>query len=409
MQLLRLAWRNTWRNSRRSIVTIAAMAFALFVMILYSGLVTGMMQGMKDDVLDLEVGDMQAYAPGYQDNPSLYTTMKQPTPLVEALEAEGYRVSPRLLGGGLAASGEASSGVSIRGLDVARDAGVGTIQEHVSRGQWLDPADPKGVVVGWRLAKTLGVDVGGELILISQAADGSMANGLYSVRGVLSTVGDGTDRGGLFVTEAAFRELLVLPEGAHQLILRSPPGAELDAALSEAQAVAQRTGVEADIKSWRQMMPMIAQWLDASAGLMVFIYFIVYLAIAILILNAMLMAVFERVKEFGVMKALGMSPMQVLALIIAESGVQVALGLIIGGVLAAPAALYLSAEGIQVGALAGMDLMGMSMPPVWRGVYTVDTVTGPVVALVIIVSLAIVYPALKGAFVRPVEAMRHQG
>ncbi|MCB9797104.1 MAG: ABC transporter permease [Alphaproteobacteria bacterium] len=409
MTLLRLAWRNTWRNSRRSIVTIAAMAFALFVTILYSGLVEGMMTGMQADVLDLEMGDIQVFAPGYQDDPSLYNTLADPDALVEAFEGAGYRVSPRLLGGGLAAAGEASAGVTLRGLDVARDAGIGVIQERVARGQWLDPADPQGVVIGWRLAKTLAVDVGGEIVVLSQGADGSIANGLYTVRGVLMTIGDGIDRAGVFLTQDAFRDLLALPDGAHQLIVRTPEAVELAAAVTQLEGIAQGQGVEADVLSWRALMPLIAQWMDSTRGLIFFIYFIVYLAIGILILNAMLMAVFERVKEFGVMKALGMSPMSVLQVILAESAIQTALSVAIGGLMAVPVAFYLSTQGIHVGALAGMDLMGMSMQPVWYGIYAPGTVAGPVVVLLVIVSLSVIYPAVKGAFVRPVEAMRHQG
>src|SRR5215471_6734898 len=157
MSVFKMAWRNVWRNRRRSIVTMAAMTLALCVEILYSGLVTGYLQGMEDDVLNLEVGDIQVFAGDYLDKPSIYTAIKDPDVLLARLNERGYPASARLLGGGLAAAGEFSAGVALRGVDVAQDAKVTLINKKVADGTWLDPADLHGVVVGRRLAKTLEV------------------------------------------------------------------------------------------------------------------------------------------------------------------------------------------------------------------------------------------------------------
>src|SRR6266545_7028527 len=172
MSVFKMAWRNVWRNRRRSIVTIAAMTLALCVEILYSGLVTGYLQGMEDDVLDLEVGDMQVFAGDYLDKPSIYTAIKNPDALLAQLDGMGYPASARLLGGGLAAVDGFSAGVALRGVDVAQDAKVTQIGTKIADGTWLVPADLHGVVVGRRLAKTLEVKPGDELVILSQAADG---------------------------------------------------------------------------------------------------------------------------------------------------------------------------------------------------------------------------------------------
>ncbi|NJK33079.1 MAG: hypothetical protein HC927_12095, partial [Deltaproteobacteria bacterium] len=116
MDDLKLAWRNVWRNTRRSVVTIAATSLALFVMIVYRGLISGYMTGLERNILDLEVGDVQAYASGYREKPSIYTTIAEPEAFVGALERAGYRVSPRLLGTGLGAGTDTSSGVQLIGI-----------------------------------------------------------------------------------------------------------------------------------------------------------------------------------------------------------------------------------------------------------------------------------------------------
>lgn len=380
------------------------MTLALWVELLYAGLVQGFMRGMERDLLDLEVGDLQIHAPDYRNDPSLFTKIDDSKRLLRTLDEAGFPAAPRLLAGGLAASGESSAGVALRGIDLDRDARVSLIGERVAEGSWLNATDPHGVVVGRRLAKILAVHPGDELVVLTQAADGSMANDLFTVRGVLLGVAEGTDRAAVFMTEAAFRELLVFPEGAHEIIVRRPPQMPLE----EAAIRVRRLAPELEVLTWRELMPLIANMLDSSRGLMLVVFFIVYVAVGILILNAMLMAVFERIRELGVLKALGVEPHRVLGMIYLESAVQAALAILVGGALAIPGMWYLATFGIHVGKLSGTNTLGIAMRPIWYGAYDSATVTGPLIMLLFIVAAAALYPALKAAWIRPVEAMRHQ-
>ena len=399
-----MAWRNVWRNKRRSLVTIAAIALALAVELLYAGMVEGYLRGMVSDVLDYEVGDVQIVAEGYRDRPSIYTAIEQPGRVLEELDEAGYPASARLMAGAMAASGKFSSGVSLRGIDVEREAGVSKLAGRVARGEWVDPADPTGVVLGRRLARTLEVEVGDELVVLTQAADGSMANDLYTVRGVLTSVADGTDRAAVFMPAASFRELLVFPDGAHQIVVRRPQQVDLAAAAATIRAVA----ADHEVQTWKEIMPVVASMLESTEGLLMIIFFIVYVAVGILILNAMLMAVFERVREFGVLKALGAGPWRVMAIILVEAGIQTLLAVVVGLTIAIPAMWYLQNVGIDVGVLGGVSAMGLAMPQIWYGVYELDTIQGPFMSLFVIVTLAVLYPASRAAWLRPVEAMRHR-
>jgi ABC-type lipoprotein release transport system permease subunit len=404
MSVFKMAWRNVWRNQRRSLVTMAAMTLALCVEILYSGGVTGFLQGMEDDVLDLEVGDMQVFAGDYLDKPAIYTAIEDPDTLLAQLDKIGYPASARLLGGGLAAAGEFSAGVALRGVDVMQDAKITLIGEKVADGTWLDPADAHGVVIGRRLAKTLEVKPGDELVILSQAADGSLANDLYTIRGVLMGVADVTDRTAIFMNAEAFRELMVFPKGAHQIIVRRPDNVELEAAAATVKGCVGTLTV----KTWKELMPVVASMLESTQGLILIVFFIIYVAVGILILNAMLMAVFERIREFGVLKALGMGPVSVVNLILVESAIQTGIAVVAGVTLAIPGMWYFGNVGINVGKLGGMSALGLAMHPVWYGIYNSGTLSGPLVMLVLIVFLAVLYPACKAAWIRPVEAMRHQ-
>ena len=126
-----------------------------------------------------------------------------------------------------------------------------------------------------------------------------------------------------------------------------------------------------------------------------------------LILNAMLMAVFERIRELGVLKALGVGPFEVLRLILIESGIQTALAVAVGTISSIPVMLYLQNTGLDLQSLAGVSVAGIAMDPLWRAVIKVDGFATPVVILVIVVVLAVLYPAVKAAAIRPVEAMHH--
>ncbi len=399
-----MAWRNVWRNRRRTLVTVAAMTLALFVEIHHTSLIDGYMASMERNILDLELGDIQIMAQGYRDDPSIYERIEDPGALVAKLEKEGYAASSRLLGAGLAAGGDTSAGVSLRGVDPVKEATVSKVGRHVAVGKWLDPADPKGVVIGKKLARTLSARPGDEIVVLTQGADGSMANDLYRVRGILESIGDGVDRAGVYMLEPAFRELFVMPEGAHQIIVRKPAGADLVAAT----ALARELAPGLDVESWREIMPTIASMLDSVKSIMGTIYVIIFAAVGIVILNAMLMAVFERVRELGVLKAIGVGPGGVLRLIVAESAIQTGLAVAAGCLMSIPSLWYLTTYGIDMGSLGGISIAGIAWDPVWRPVVSASTFVGPAIMLAVIVQLAVLYPALKAAAIRPVEAIHHQ-
>ena len=187
-------------------------------------------------------------------------------------------------------------------------------------------------------------------------------------------------------------------------MVRKADDVELDAALATAQGLA--PGL--DTQSWRSLMPTIATYLDSARQMMGIVSAVFYIVIAILVLNAMLMAVFERIREFGVLKALGVEPRQVLWLIFLESALQTGLALGIGLVISAPTLWYLVEVGIDTGALGGVTVMGASFATVWQAAVTPATFATPAMTLILLVLVAVVYPALKAARISPVEAMRYQ-
>ncbi|MYB07444.1 MAG: ABC transporter permease [Gemmatimonadetes bacterium] len=400
-----MAWRNLWRYGRRTLTTIAAMTLALLTLVVWTSFTQGFLRDLQTTIVEVEIGDMQVHPPDYRTQPSIFDRIGAPSELVDTLGAMGFDASARLLGGGLAAAGDASAGVSLRGVETDQDARVSVVYDRVAQGSWLDPSDPAGVVIGGRLARTLDVGVGDELVLLSQATDGSIANGLYRVRGILAPFSEATDRGGVFLVRQAFLDFFVLPGGAHQVVVRNTEGQALEVSAAQIQAVA--PGL--DVLTWRELFPTLATMLDSVESTMYILFMIVYLAIAILLINATLMAVFERIKELGLLKAVGLSPTRVVGLILWEGFFQAMLAAAAGLILSVPVLFYVTRVGINLAALGGqVSISGIGLDPVMRGIVNPTIVVGPLSTMFVIVLLSMLYPALKAARIKPVEAMRHQ-
>lgn len=407
MNLFSCAFRNIWRTRHRSGVIIGAMAFAGFIMIFYATLMEGLLYTTEKNAIAMETGQFQIHAEGYLDDPDLYKRIAAEDEILATIESNGFRGSPRLYGFGLAAAGSSSAGVRIRGVNVALESKVTDLHRHMLSGAWLSDIDPAGVVIGRRLARILGIKVGNEVIIVSQGADGSMANELYLVRGILKSVGEGIDRGGFFMVEQAFRDLMVLPEGSHEIAVRhSDENINLDDRTRELVGLLP----DLEVMNWRQLQPVVARILDMSKFSLLLMLFITYTAVGILTLNSMLMGVFERIHEFGIIKALGVPPWQIFSLITIETIIQVLVASITALATAVPLSIYCETHPVDLTSLASTSasIAGIALDPLWYCRVTIDSVVSPVLVLFIVSLIAIIYPATKASLIKPLQAIHHR-
>ena len=405
MKILSIASRSVFRNWRRTLVTTLAMGFAGFIMTLFAALMAGMLQTSERNAVAMNLGDIQIHAEGYRDDPDLYNRIDNAAGLVNKLQQAGFHATHRIYGYGLAAAGSTSAGVQMRGINLKNEATVTQVHKHVMQGRWLADNDPMGVVIGRKLARTLGVRPADEVVIIGQATDGSMANDLYMVRGILKSIGEEVDRSGFFMVERSFRDLMVLPEGAHEIaVMRSDRSSDLESATAQVSTLAQ--GYET--LNWRQLQPVIARILDLADAQTIIMILITYVAVAMVILNAMLMSVFERIREFGIMKAIGVTPWQLTALVYVETMVQVVIASIISLVSGWSAAHYFQKNGIDLSSISGSTSFGgVAIDPIWNALVTTEALILPIVFLFIISAVAVIYPAIKAAVIRPVKAIHY--
>ncbi len=403
--ILRIAFRNLLRNKRRTLITTGAMSFALIIMIIYTGLSAGFMNKFEHNAVALDIGWIQIHKPGYREDPSIYKWVENTPEVVRTLEENGYEAVPRYYGYALAAANKSSAGVQLRGIQPEAEKEVTELYKYMLQGEWLSAGDEKGVVIGRKLAENLDVGIGHELVLLGQAADGSIANDLYFVRGIMKTVSETIDRSGFFMNESAYRKLMVYDGGAHQIVLKPPAELTLEGATEKASGFFP----ELDVKSWKEIAVGLSQMLDSAEVSLILLYIIAYAAIGMVTLNAMLMAVFERIREFGIMKAIGLSPVQIGMIILVEATFQLLCAGFAGVLAGLPTALYMQTHGIDF-AMAGdrIAVSGIAMDSYWTTYVTPETVIKPIIFMSIMVFIAVLYPGIKAALVSPIKAIYHR-
>lgn len=414
MNVLTFASRNVYRSWRRSLVTTLAMAFACAIMILFATLMQGMMYGSERNVVAMNTGDIQIHRQGFRDDPDIYLQIPATAKLLQNLRNTDFYATDRIYTYGLMASNNASSGVQLRGIDIAYEKTVTQIHQHLLEGQWLIADDKRGVVIGKKLARSLNIGIGGELVFIGQTADGFTANDVFRVRGILKSVSATIDSSGVFIAKQTLQELISLPDGAHEIaLMRKNQKVDLTFATATTKNIVnQVTGkfnLTIEVLNWHQLMPVISRFLEiAEVQIMIMLSF-TYIAVASVIFNAMLMSVFERIHEFGIMKAIGVSPWFILSLVYAETLVQTVLASILGLSSGAGLAFYLQAHGIDMSAISsGFSFAGVALDPMWYAHVTASSLWIPVVFLFVVAAVAVIYPAVKVALLRPLDAIRHQ-
>jgi len=417
-----LAWRNLWRNPVRSALTAAAMVFGVTSTIMFIALIEGMKRDMAHQVTDLTLGHLQVHREAFRRNQDLYAVI--PDAAAERLRAgTPYRYAPRVYAGALASAGQASTGVRLMGVDPALERRVTSFHRHVRRGRFgLDEPPPAEgpaaghypVLVGFQLAKNLRIDVGSELVLITQAADGSIGNGLFRVAGVLKAVDPIMDRMGVVLSMEGWQSLMFLSGGVHELAVKTGDVTLLEEPQRRiAEVLATFPGGEAEggplqVRRWDQINPGLSDALALTDISLTIVAVIVLGIAALVLLNTILMSVFERITEFGILMALGMGRGWLMAMVMVEAFFLSLLASAVGAGLGALWAWRLETVGWDISAYMpeGIDWAGVSLEPIYRAYLTGDQVVKGVVFMLVISMISALLPSWTTTRLKPTEAFK---
>ena len=412
--LARLAWRNLWFNPRRTLIAMAAIGFGYAMLLFVACLMAGLREQMIESGTGLILSDIEVHAPGYYPDRPIQLTLggrngTEVGPLIAAIAADPrvQAASPRAYGYGLVSATHQSAGAQLLGVVPTLEQKITVLQTHMVKGSYLTEGMPKEVVLGDKLAVTIGVEVGAQIVLLTTAADGSMGNDLYTVAGMFHTGLDAMDQGLVVMPLASLQDLLRLPPARIHEVgtkLRDKTEATTTAA---ALAVQLNKSIPVQVRPWQELAPELADYVQFNRRVTFFLFFIFFLSAAIGIVNTMLMAIIERTREFGMLMAVGMRPVQVVGLIVAEAASLAGASLVLGAALGAPFLWYLQAHGLKLsGSGDAVSLAGIVVGPLWYGRQDFAAYSQAALGLAVTALAAALYPALRAARFRPAEALR---
>jgi putative ABC transport system permease protein len=403
MLMLRVAFRNIFRQKRRSLLTFLTIFFGFVLSSLAIGVTFGTFNGVVDSFTRTNLGHIQIHEKNYLDRPALYRTVDD-IPRVSRLLASLPEVeawAPRCYAAGLASLGDKTSGVQVIGIDPERENGASRFNQKIKEGRVFRPDSSKEVILGAGLAKYLKAKPGDEVVIVSQAADGSIANDAYRVVGLLDSGNPESDRIAFYLPLKSAQELFVLDGRAHEIIVVARRLDQVDALAGRITKGLQNPGLS--VQTWKEFARSFYQYMMRDRRNHKTMTYIILMIVAIGVLNTILMAVLERRREYGILKAIGTKPRHIFTLILLEANFLALLAVATGSILSLALNGYLAVHGFQYA--QDFTFAGMQFSRVYSAL-NVEVFAIPAVTILVFTSLVAFFPALKASRLDPARTMR---
>jgi len=412
--LLMLAWRNLWRHRRRTLITLSSIAIGFALAVLMIGLNDGGHNSMIRNAINLGDGHLTIQPRGYLEAPANHKYLAEGRALAERIATFAIpgSVEPRISLQVLASTASNSVGAALEGIDSTADTRAAQLQPSLIDGAWFEQGEGRGIVIGDGMARKLKARIGSRVVLMAGKQGGDSQAELARVSGIYDSGIDELDDF-LILSDLALARRFLEGEGA---VPESEPLTRFAIFLDDPDTMGQwkaalKQAVEDDhvvVLDWQEVMPQLVQFiLIDDAGNYVFLI-IILVMVVFGIVNTVLMSVLERTREFGLLRALGLSRHHLLFLVFCESLLLSLLAVAIGWLFGGGTHLWFSTQGIDLSALmaGGTETMGTFMDPIIYTELSWERV-GQLTAIVFIATLGSgIYPALKAARVTPVEALR---
>jgi len=403
-----MAWRNIMRNARRSLITITAVALGLAALIFLWAFNDGVHNSMMRNLQQVIVGSVQIHADGYFHHPKLTKTVPNTAAVRVLLRDLGVtRFSYRLRTFALAAGEENSEGLVLLGINPAMEGRTTRIAQKVDQGRFIADNDEAACVLGETAARNLGLKLGDTMVVLSEDRYGSLAAEKLTLVGIISSGEMGIDRG-LAIVPLGFMQRMTGMEGKYSEIVLQVAVDRLETLTADLkQGLGQSRGKAAyEVLRWYDMYPMMKQWVELENAFYYIFLSIVLVIIAAGIMNTVLMSMMERIREFGVMMALGCGRLRLAGMVVIESLLLGLAGIGFGLLIGLALVYYFHTVGLD---LSGqMDSMArFYINPVVHteidGKHLWDTVFAVLAATV----FAAIWPSIRAARLEPVEALHH--
>ena len=405
MKLVKMSWRNLWRNSTRTNVTITAVALCIAILIIFQSLIIGLIGKAVYNTTNLVVGEVQIHAAGYLDDRSIYKSLKNVEEIRAVAKENNIGMVERSYGFGLISSGTKSAGTQFWGIDPESELKYFDFANHIDEGNFLTKTSLKKVVLGNKLARSLAAELGTELVIFVQGADGSLGNELFYVTGILGNVADNIDRGAAIILRDDFDILFSTNNLIHEIALNSKGKLEAE----EIQKLMSAKAAGVAVETWKELMPAIAIMTEKMSVFMLTMFSLIFtIAASLGVMNTLIMSTYDRMKEFGIIRAIGATPWLIIRQVSLEAIMLTFLASIIGTVIGLSIAIYLQVYGIDISGKGNLAIGGIVFDPIWRANVSLKSVFLPVVLMMLTSIVASIYPASIAARIKPVEAIHYK-
>ena len=408
----RIGWRNLGRHRKRTAITAFGLGSGYFAVVFLVGWSEGIVAEMVENATGLVSGQIEIHTSAYLPERSLYDTIggregvdvPRILEIVDAVPAV-VAAAPRVYAGGLISSEESTSAGILMGIDPVREPRLSRFLDGLTSGR-LPVSGRQEMLVGQNLAQQLAAGVGTEVVLVAPGADGSMGNDLFEIVGIFRTGLNEIDTNYGVLPLEDLQTLVVLDPGRiHEVAVATvdpwiapETGARLSAALAPA-------GLDIDAP-WTELRPEMTEYVGLAESFY-FIIFLVVFAVAIFgVANTMLMATYERRREFAVLLALGTTPWSVVLVVLAEAAAMGSLALAAGCLVTYPLMFWFQTAPPDLGWLYGeLTLFGALLRPTLRVEYNLAVSMWAGVALLVTALLAAVYPAIRASRIPPADTL----
>lgn len=400
--LTTLAWRNLWRNHRRTLIMLAAVILGTWAMIFMTALMRGMVTQMIQDGISALPGHIQVHHPEYRDDPSVANLISiSDTELAAKFEAADIaHWATRVRVPAVITSEYESRGITLLGVDPDRERGLTFVDYDEVEGRFLESTEDTGIVIGKKLAKMLNTRVGKRVVVMSQDPDNEIADRGFRVVGLFTANVSAFEEAFIFAGKSTTQKLLRIDDQVSELIVFGDDYRNVEALYDKVSAIVDS---RVEVRRWFEVDAYLGAMLTIMDGFVFVWIIVIFLALSFGLVNTLVMAVFERVREIGLMLALGMKPVYILGQIIIESMMLLVIGLVLGTALSW-AAIQPIKDGIDISIVGeGLDMWGMSSV-LYPDLLLRDVILANVVVLVLgfFASLA---PAWRAAHYEPVAAL----
>lgn len=407
--LIMIGWRNLWRQKRRSMIVILSVGLGIFAMILSTGLLNGMMNQAVENTISTSIGHIAIHKKGFQDTMKLEYNFLSTNEIENTIMNENFVKSyaPRLKVQAMVRSSEASRGVLVYGIDPEKEKSISKIRDYLVKengSEFLNSVSGDSILISKSMAKKLDLLVGDKLVLMIQDKNNEITGIGMTVKGLFQTPVDSFDKFVVFTGIKRMQEVTGLNENYTELSILLKDKKYVDTVKSK--LISKINNPDLEILTWKDMVPNIVSAVKLMDAMMYIFFSIIFVTVIFSIANTLVMAIMERFHEIGVMKSIGTKPSWIFFIIIFEAVNLGIVGLLAGVSTGTISTVILSKVGIDFSFFIESMRMWGTGSIIYPAIKPMDVIAATLIVMVTTI-LAALYPAIKAARIKPLEALNY--